>query len=151
MANPWVELSRLLPVIDSSYIVTGTLISSSGEVSQHANYLDLVEKLGVKPLDPDSKNLLVKKSSSDTLDDELYVVEIRNGKFIVFVDIDPKGLNSDVFEVSKIRQKRLRLCTKAEAKRMGATQYDDDKWVTRLLTVCILEPHQSLAKMLTIE
>ncbi|ELR05379.1 hypothetical protein VC83_02512 [Pseudogymnoascus destructans] len=45
--------------------------------------------------------------------------------------IDHKAVG-DSYEVVKIRQKRLRLYTRAEAKQMEATQYDD-KWVKTLL------------------
>ncbi|OBT59146.1 hypothetical protein VE04_00883 [Pseudogymnoascus sp. 24MN13] len=130
-ANQWVELSRLLPAIDPSYIVTGTPIPSSLEVSTHASYLGLVDRLRIQPLAPGSHNSFVKKVSSATVG-ELHVVEIRKGKFVVFVDIDHKAIG-DSYEVAKIRQKRLRLYTKAEAKQIEATQYDDDKWVKRLL------------------
>ncbi|OBT62816.1 hypothetical protein VE03_07689 [Pseudogymnoascus sp. 23342-1-I1] len=133
MADPWVEISRLLPVIDPIYITTGTPVPSSSEVSTHTSYPKLVEKLCAQPVAPGSQNSFVKKSSSDAVDDELYVVEIRKGTFAVFMDIDHKGVGPDSYEVAKIRQKRLRLYTKAEAKQIGATQYADDKWVKRLL------------------
>ncbi|KFY33791.1 hypothetical protein V494_07337 [Pseudogymnoascus sp. VKM F-4513 (FW-928)] len=133
-APPWVEISRLLPVIDPNHIVAGTPIPSSLEVTTNSSYLELVDKLCVQPQAPGSHNSFVKKRSSDALDDELYVVEIRKGKFAVFVDIDHKGVSSESYEVAKIRQKRLRLYTKAEANAMEATQYDNDKWVERLLT-----------------
>ncbi|KFX98571.1 hypothetical protein V490_02248 [Pseudogymnoascus sp. VKM F-3557] len=166
-ANPWVEISRVLPVIDPSHIVTGTPIASSLEVSTHPSYLKLADKLsaqGVRTLAPGSHNSFVKKGSSEITDTlgthgpqgiqplalnshnssstesswdaagrELSVVEIRKGKFAVFVHIDHKGIESDVYEVAKIRQKRLRIYSKAEAKEMEVTQYDDDKWVKRLL------------------
>ena len=61
-ANPWLEISRLLPVIDPSYIVTGTPIPSSLEVSTHSSYLKLIGRLG-QPLAPGSHNSFIKKSS----------------------------------------------------------------------------------------
>ncbi|OBT88672.1 hypothetical protein VE02_03228 [Pseudogymnoascus sp. 03VT05] len=131
MADSWVEISRLLPAIDPSYIVTGTPIPTSLEVSTHKSYLGLVDRLRVQPLAPGSHNSFVKKIS-DAIAGEFHVVEIRKGKFAVFVDIDHKAVG-DAYEVAKIRQKRLRLYTKAEAKQMEATQYDDDQWVKRLL------------------
>lgn len=172
-ADPWVEISRLLPVIDPSFIVTGTPIPSSLEVSTHTSYLQLLERLSVQPLASDSRRLsdhtlvsephtlgvqtltpdshrlsvpplvldphnsFVKKRSSEAAYDELYVVEIRKGKFAVFVDIDHKSVDSHSYEVAKIRQKRLRLYTKAESKQKEVTQYDNDNWVKRLLTVFI--------------
>ncbi|KFY18318.1 hypothetical protein V493_08717 [Pseudogymnoascus sp. VKM F-4281 (FW-2241)] len=132
-ADPWVEISRLLPVIDPNYIVAGTAIPTSLEVSTHISYIELIDKLRVQPLAPDSHNSFVKKRSTDAVDDKLYVVEVRKGKFAVFVDIDHKGID-DSYEVAKIRQKRLRLYNKAEAKRMEVLQYNDDKWVKRLST-----------------
>lgn len=148
-ANQWVELSRLLPAIDPSKIVTGTPIPSSLEVSTHPKYLELSERLRVQPVASGSCNSFVKIISSDAADGELHVVEIRRGKFAVVDDIYHKGVD-DSCEVTKIRQKRLRLYTKAEAKRMDATQYDDDKWVKRFLAVCT--PNSNIAaKTLTNE
>lgn len=149
MADPWVEISRLLPAINPSSVMSGTPIPSSLEVATHRSYLELVDRLHAQPLALGSHNLFVEKSSSDphnsfvkkgssiATDDEMYVAEIRKGKFAVFIIIDHNGVGSDSYEVAKIRQKRLRLYTKAEARKIEATQYDDDKWVKRLLTVCI--------------
>jgi hypothetical protein len=134
-ADPWVEISRLLPAIDLDYIVTGTPIPSSLEVSKHPRYLEFSERLRVQPVTPAFNNSFVKIISSSAADGELHVVEIRRGKFAVVEDIYHKGLD-DSCEVAKIRQKRLRLYTKAEAKRKDATQYDDDKWVKRFVAVC---------------
>ncbi|KFY69514.1 hypothetical protein V496_00191 [Pseudogymnoascus sp. VKM F-4515 (FW-2607)] len=134
MADPWVEISRLLPAINPSSIMTGTPIPSSLEVATHSSYLELVDRLRVQPLAPGSHNSFVKKSSSDAVNDEMYAVEIRKGKFAVFIIIDHNGVSPDLYEVAKIRQKRLRLYTKTKARQVEATQYDDDKWVKRLLT-----------------
>lgn len=139
-AQPWVPISRLLPVLDSSSLVTGKLYPSNSSVASADMYLQLVETLrsGSASLGQSSLNMLVKKKAIDVSSDSVDVVELRTGIFVAIVYVLPDPTADATFEVEKIRNKRLRLYSKSEAKALGVRQDNNEKWTRILLKVSIL-------------
>lgn len=145
-AHPWVPINRLLPILDSSSLVTGKLYPSNPSVASADEYLHLIEALrsGSASLGQLSENSPVKKKASKVSKDSVDVVELRTGIFVAVVYVLPDPNADATFEVEKIRNKRLRLYSKSEAKRLGVRQDNYDKWTRILLKVSILfllDPH----------
>lgn len=147
-AKPWVEISRLLPIVDSGSIVTGEVVPSSSTVAQLPHFIELAARLGSGAVGEDATNVIVKKRLTDMRDANIDVVEVRTGKFVAVMDIEPNGIAADSFEVERIRKKRLRLYTKNDARAPGSEQKDTDNWTSIALEVCIVYPSSHYIEML---
>ena len=144
----WIQIADLLPCLDGLRIGC-TLPSSSLAVSEMPSFIKLqgVLKKENAALKGDEAAVTLRLKE----DVGLYFVELKKGIFIAVIEVKNggQGAENGLFEVERIRAKRLRrlnLNHKAVIKHGLGTDWNDP-WVQRLHRV--LSSHQDLRHMLT--
>jgi hypothetical protein len=143
-ASPWVELGRLLPVLDTKYVYSGEIHASNITVADHEAFKKLRQDLITgKAVDEDEDSQMGDTEPQPVTSDEPVIhpvlfVEIKRGIFVAIIEVASQGLeDSDRYEVEKLRDKRLRRYDKDSAvvKEFNLESDVDDPWVKRLLQV----------------
>lgn len=143
-ASPWVELSRLLPVLDTKNMSFGEIHASNLSVADHEAFKKLQRDLVTrKAQDKDEDTEMADAeplpvTSDDPVIHPLLFVEIKRGIFVAVVEVASQGLDdSDRYEVEKLRDKRLRRYDQNSAvvKEFALESDMDDPWVKRLIQV----------------
>lgn len=143
LANKWVEIGQLIPLVETQNMLSGEIFDSCLSVAQLPQFQVLKGKIH-------SKNRCEAAESEsnghegvqdlagrevDENDDTLYLAQVKKEQFIAVIEIASQSLDDgDSYEVEKLRGKRIRLYKpdSPDVKEFGLKTDDDDPWVRRI-------------------
>lgn len=155
-ASPWVELGRLLPVLDAKNVYSGEIHASNLTIADYEAFKKLQQDLVTRKAENEDEDIRMTDTepqpvtSDDPVIHPVLFVEIKRGIFVAVTEVASQGLeDSDRYEVEKLRGKRLRLYEKdsAAVKEFNLESEVDDPWVKRLIQVMasfLIKPRSAL-------